>query len=82
MKLLATPKTYAEASLDSSILLACVTTARIDHWKGSSESFILNCQEKIWQPELLVKSEDKFSNTIKIAMLQDVVSPVEYSKQV
>ena len=36
-----------KVALDSSSLLAYITTARIDEWKGSSESFILNWQEKI-----------------------------------
>lgn len=31
-----------KAALDSSELLAYITTVRIDEWKGSSESFILN----------------------------------------
>ena len=35
-------KKNAKAALDSSALLACITTARVDKWKGSSESFILN----------------------------------------
>ena len=35
-------KKNTKAALDSSALLACIRTARVDEWKGSSESFILN----------------------------------------
>ena len=72
----------AKAALDSSSLLAYITTARIDEWKGSGESFILNWKEKVRQYELLVKPEDKFSPVIKLTMLQNEVSPVEYLKHV
>ena len=72
----------AKAALDSSSLLAYITTDRIDEWKGSSESFILNWQEKVRQYELLVKPEDAFSSAIKLTMLQNAVSPVEHLKQV
>ena len=72
----------AKAALDSSSLLACITAARIDEWKGSSESFILNWQEKVRQYELLVKSEENFSDAIKLTMLQNAVSHVEHLKQV
>ena len=72
----------AKAALDSSSLLACITAARIDEWKGSSESFMLNWQEKVRQYELLVKPEDKFSSAIKLTMLQNTISPVEHLKQV
>ena len=71
-----------KAALDSSSLLAYITTARIDEWKGSSESVMLNWQEKVRQYELLVKPEDKFSPVIKLTMLQNAVSPVEHLKQV
>ena len=35
-------KENTKAALDSSLLLACITIARIDEQKESSESFILN----------------------------------------
>ena len=68
------------AASDPSSLLACITTARIDEWKGLSESFALNWQEKVRQYELLVKSEDKFSPVIKLTMLQNAVSSAEHLK--
>ena len=70
-----------KAALDSSVLLACITTARVDERKGSSKSFILNWQEKVRQYELLAKNEDKFSNAIKLTMLQNAVSPLECLKR-
>ena len=71
-----------KASLDAPTLLAYVTTTRIDEWKGTIGSFILNCQEKVKEHELLVKSEEKFSDAIKLTMLQNSVSPVDHLKQV
>lgn len=70
-----------KAALDSSSLLAYITTAKIDESKGSGESVILNWQEKIRQYELLVNPEDKFSPVIKLTMLQNAVSPVEHLEQ-
>ena len=63
-------------------MLAYIKTARIDEWKGSSESFVLNLQEKVRQCELLVNSTDKLSDAIKLTMFQNAVLTVEYLKQV
>ena len=71
-----------KAALYSSSLLAYITTARIDEWKGTGESFILNWQEKVRQYGILVKPEDTFSDPIKLTMLQNAVSTVDHLKQV
>ena len=41
---------------------------------------MLNWQEKVRKHELLVKSEDKFSDAIKLTMLQNAVLPTEHLK--
>ena len=68
-----------KASVNASDLLAYITTARIGTtpWKGSSESFIINWQDKIRKYEQLVDKQDIFSDSVKRTMLENVVKPID-----
>ena len=52
--------TSAQARVNASSILICITSARIDSWKSAAELFILNWRDPNQTYESLVKSESCF----------------------
>lgn len=71
-------KSSTQAAMEASTLLAYITSANCGDgtWKGSTQSFILNWQDKIRQYELIIPIGDHFSTTIKRTMLENAVGRI------
>jgi hypothetical protein len=67
-----------KASLDTSKLLAYITSARLGDgsWTGKLETFILQWQDKLRQYDKLVKDTERFPASIKRVMLENAVHPI------
>jgi hypothetical protein len=67
-----------KASLDTSKILAYITSARLGNgsWTGKLETFILQWQDKLCQYDKLVKDMERFPASIKRVMLENAVHPI------
>ena len=75
--------TSTQATLDADMLLAYLTTARVEtHWKGSSHAFILHWCNKMRSYEDMLAEADHFTPSIKMRMLQNAVAGVSALNQV
>ena len=72
-----------QATLDSSGLLAYLTSAKFDSgWKGTATSFILHWCDKLRIYEDLIPIKDHFGNSVKLTLLQNTVATVDTLNQV
>ena len=71
-----------KASLTASFQLSCLITARIDEWKGTDERFIIHWQEKIRAHEASVPGTGKWSDNMKMIILENSTTPLLYLKNV
>lgn len=73
-----------QAAIDSSELLSYITTTRMsnDRWRGTAKSFILHWCDKLRLYEDLVEASDRFTDNVKMAMLQNAVSGIAALHQV
>ena len=71
-------KSSTQAAIEASTLLAYITSANCGDgsWKGTTQAFIHNWQDKIRQYELIIPTGDHFSETIKRTMLENAVGRV------
>ena len=59
------------ARMNASDILSHITSAKIDAWKGNSESFIINWQDQIQIYESLIDSNSHFSENQKKILLEN-----------
>ena len=72
-----------QATIDSSGLLAYLTSAKLDsHWRGTAQSFILHWCDKLRTYEDLIPKTDHFSDAVKMSLLQNTVTSVNALHQV
>ena len=72
-----------QATLDSSGLLAYLTSAKFDSgWKGTATSFILHWCDKLRIYEDLIPIKDHLGNSVKLTLLQNTVATVDTLNQV
>ena len=73
-----------KAQIASSDILSYITSAKYDNtWKGTSSGFILYWINKVREYDTFIDDPtEKFSNTQKLAMLQNTVSDVPELRQV
>jgi hypothetical protein len=78
-KLKAHHLTSTKAMIESSTILAYITSAKLGHgtWSGSTESFITNWQNQVRLYEKHVPSNDHFSEGQKRIMLQNAVLGID-----
>jgi hypothetical protein len=67
-----------KASLDTSKILAYITSARLGDggWTGKLETFILQWQDKLRLYDKLVQDTERFPASIKRVMLENAVHPI------
>ena len=58
-------------------MLSYMTSAKFDSWKGTTESFILNCQDQVCLHKSLVDEDSYFSENQKKILLENAVAPVK-----
>ena len=68
------------ASIDGSVLIGCITTAKLGtgtNWRGSTHSFILHWQDQVRKYVALNPQKNALQDSFLLAMLQNAVNPVE-----
>ena len=58
----------------ASDMLSCITSAKFESWKGTTESFILNWQDQVRLHESLVDAHSYFSENQKKILLENAVA--------
>ena len=77
-------KKSTQAAIDSSELLSYITTTRMHDakWRGTSKAFILHWCDKLRLYEELIDKDDRLTDNVKMAMLQNAVSGISALHQV
>ena len=65
--------TSTKASMNAADILSYITTAKIETWKGTSESFVLHWQDQIRLYETLSITAKHLDDTLKLTLLQNAV---------
>jgi hypothetical protein len=68
--------TSTNARVSASTTLSCITSAKIESWKGTTEAFILHWQDQIRLCDTLVPTDSHFSENQKRTMLENAVASV------
>ena len=63
--------------VSASDMLSYTTSEKFDSWKGTTESFILNCQEQFCLYESLLDTNNYFSENQKKILLENAVASVK-----
>ena len=58
--------------------LSYITTAKIETWKGASESFVLHWQDQIRLHETLSATTRHLDDSLKLTLLQNAVHSNTY----
>jgi hypothetical protein len=66
-------KVSTQATLDSDSLLGYITSARLEHWRGTSHNFVLNWLEQVRRYNSYVKVADKLPDGILYNILRNTV---------
>ena len=74
--------TSAKASMNAADTLSHVTTAKIETWKGTSESFVLHWQDQIRLCETLSATAKHLDDSLKLTLLQNAVHSNAYHRAV
>ena len=68
------------ASIDGSVLIGCITMAKLGtgtNWRGSAHSFMLHWQDQVRKHVALDPQKNKLQDNFLLTMLQNAVNPVE-----
>ena len=74
--------TSTKASINAADTLSYITTAKIENWKGTSESFVLHWQDQIRLYETLSASTKHLDDSLKLTLLQNSVHSNTYLRAV
>ena len=58
-------------------MLSCITLAKFESWKGTTEYFILNWKDQIRMHKSLVNADSYFSENQKKILLENLVASVK-----
>ena len=74
--------TSTKASMNVANTLSYITTAKIETWKGTSESFVLHLQDQTRLHETLSATTRHLDDSLKLSLLQNAVCSNTYLRSV